>query len=142
MAAAALHFHVDFDDDNDDAAATAADTWCCSSSSASSLAEEVEAGFTRQLEALARLDGGGATTNQEEKGDGEEHEEGDGEGEESSALALLERLPHGDRRRRWILTSLRLHAAQLAARRRRLLCLGQSVTRVCGGCVASIASID
>ncbi len=88
-----------------------------SSSSASSLAEEVEEGFEQQLDALARLDGGGRvpTTTAPEDTAGDE---------EASALALLERLPHGDKRRRWILASLRLHAAQLAARRRRLLCLG------------------
>lgn len=134
---ASPQFHVDSDDDDE---GNGVEAWSAAgssaSSSASSLLDEVEEGFERQLDALARLrlgdgDGGvraappGATprTTDTEEADDAQVEEG--------LVLLLAGLPHGDKRRRWILNSLRLHAAQAAARRRRLLCLG-AYCNTCG----------
>jgi hypothetical protein len=111
-----LRFHMDDDVDDGSDGGSGADLY---SSSASSLEAEVDRGFGQQMDALARLEGDliRVTTSSPE---------GECEEEDGSTVVLLERLPHGDKRRRWILTSLRLHSAQVAARRRRLLCLGAS----------------
>lgn len=128
---ASPQFHIDSDSGSSDGSGSNGSAWSAGSSSASSLLDEVEEGFERQLDALARFDGLGG-----DDGDGDappvlvtprttDTEEAEVEAEEEGLVLLLARLPHGDKRRRWILNSLHLHAAQAAARRRRLLCLGK-----------------
>lgn len=125
---ASPQFHIDSGGDGSDGSDGDGgdEAWSAGSSSASSLLDEVEEGFERQLDALARLDGNdgdappvSATPRTTDTEAAEARAE-----EEGLVLLLLARLPQGDKRRRWILNSLRLHAAQAAARRRRLLCLG------------------
>jgi hypothetical protein len=116
---ASPQFHIDSDGGDDDEA------WSAGSSSASSLLDEVEEGFERQLDALSRLDGNdGDAPPVSATPRTTDTEEAEARAEEEGLVLLLARFPHGDKRRRWILNSLRLHAAQAAARRRRLLCLG------------------